>query len=392
MRVTQNFFFESIRFQSQVNAESLLRIQEQIATQKRINRISDDTIEAPRLLDVKAGQARNEQFLKNIERASSVNDIYDQVLGQADSLLGRAKELLIGEANEVTSTPETREAARVEIASITSQLVQLANTQFNDVYIFSGFAVDVPAYLDASVAGVVGGGNTGGGAITMSLVENPSQVQYNTAYDVQFTAPGVYDVINTTTGQIVQTGQAYTSGQSIFFDGLEIAITDSPGAPNAGDIFTFTTSPPGTYQGDAGQQQVEIQTGTFIQQNLRGDRVFEGVGIAGGIDVFQILADINTALNQNDRTSIENGLDLLNTSQSQFSSERASVGSKLNLIESVQNRQTEVKFSLETLRSSIEDLDMTEAVTRLNQAQIAFESTLSVAGRILDISLLDFLR
>lgn len=392
MRVTQNFIYEAARFHMGNNATTLLKIQEQVATQKRINRISDDSLEGTRLLDVKTGKSRTAQFLRNIERADSLAGIYDQVLGQANDLISRAKELLLGEASEVTSTAVTREAARVEIASITSQLVRLANTEFGGSSIFSGFAIDQQAFLESIVTSSAGGGNSGGATITRALVDNPAQIEYASTFQVQFTAPGTFDVINISSGSTVLSGQTYTSGGSIFFNGLEVVITDSPGAPAAGDTFDFSATAPGVYQGDAGRQQVELQNGTFIQQNLLGDRVFSGVGISGGVDVFDILADINTALRTDDRAQIEANLDRLDSGRQQIAAERASVGSRQNLLRAVKDLQTEIQFSLETLRSSIEDADLPEIITRLSQAEVAFENTLIAAGRVLQISLLNFLR
>lgn len=293
MRVTQNFIYESARFHMGNNARRLLRIQEQVATQKRINRISDDSLEGPRLLDAKTSKSRTDQFLRNIGRADTLAGVYDQVLGQADELVSRAKELLLGEANEVASTTVTREAARVEIASITSQLVQLANTEFGGSFVFSGFAIDQQAFLESVVTPAVGGGNTGGAVIGSSQVDDPTQLEYNSTFRVSFTDASTYDVINTTSGTTVSSAQSYTSGGSIFFNGLEVVISDDTGTPAAGDTFDFTASAPGVYQGDAGKQQVELQNGTFLQQNLLGNRVFNGVGIPGGVDVFDIISDIN---------------------------------------------------------------------------------------------------
>ena len=44
------------------------------------------------------------------------------------------------------------------------------------------------------------------------------------------------------------------------------------------------------------------------------------------------------------------------------------------------------------VESEIEDIDITEALTKLTQQQIAFEATLFTAGQISSLSLLDFLR
>lgn len=395
MRVTQNFFYRSARFYIQRNSRRLLNIQEKVATQKRINRISDDTVNAPRLLNLKSSKARIEQFLKNVNRVDSLIEVQGTVLLQSEQAVSRIKELLLSEANEVTSTPETREAARLEIAAIASQLVQLANTQFAGDFIFSGFAVNTPAFDDTSVAVAPAGGNTGNAVVSLATVRDTAQADFDD-YEIVFDASAtMYDVVNTTTGATVVSGATYVSGQPIRFNGLEVQISDGtapPGPPGANDTFLVTITPPGAYQGDGGVQRVEVQKGTFIQQNMLGDQVFQGVGLAGGVDVFAILNQINTALDTNDRAAIEAGLDQLDTARNQLASQGALVGARQNLLGEVKTRQEDIVFGLEILRSGLEDLDLAEALTQMNQEQLGFEAALGAAAAIVQSSLLDFLR
>lgn len=391
IRVTQNSLFDSIRQQIAQNQQRLLAAQEAVSSGKRINRLSDDPVQGPRLLQVKSSQAKLDQYLRNLQRADSIANVYDAPLGQADDLLVRAKELLLGESNEVSSTPQTREAARLEIQTLTSQLVQIANTKFEGDYVFSGYAVNTPAFTDAVAATTPAGANTGGATVTSSTVADVSQVQYNN-FQIKFTAPGTYDVINTTTGATVVSGGSYTSGVPIHFNGLNIQITDGATGPAAGDQFDVALTPPGTYQGDGGQQQIAIQDGAFVPQNLTGDRVFQGAGSSGGVDVFSILNQVATALNSNDRTAMNNLLSQLDTARGQVDAQRSLMGSHQNLVQAVQDRQNDFKVSLESIRSGIEDADLSEAITKLTQQQTAYQASLGAAAKISNVSLLDFLK
>lgn len=389
MRVTNNSLFNSIRFFINRNSSRLLQAQEIVATGKRINRLSDDPVQAPRLLDVKKAQSKLDQYLRNLQRAESLVGAYDAPLGQAEDLIARVKELVLAEANEVSSTPDTREAARLEIATLTSELLQLANTNYEGRYIFSGYGSDSPAFANASATTTPGGGNTGTAAVLSSTVADFSQTILND-FQIVFTGANTYDVVNTTTGASVVTGATFTSGEPIRFNGIEVRL--GAGAPAAGDTFDVSITPPGAYLGDAGQQQVEIQEGTLVQQNLTGDRVFQGAGTTGGVDIFALLNQVNTALASNDRAAINSALAGLDAARTQLSAERTVAGSRYNLIQSVAERQKDLQVGLESVRSGIEDADMTEAITRLTQQQTAYEATLGTAARIADVSLLDFLR
>jgi flagellar hook-associated protein 3 FlgL len=389
MRVTHSLLFNQIRHLISRNSSKLLAAQEVVASQKRINRLSDDAVQAPRLLDVKSSQARLAQYLRNLDRADSLVGAYDTPLAQTEDLLGRVKELMLAEANEVSSTPATREAARIEIATLTSELVQIANTNFEGRYIFSGFDSTTPAFSNAAAATTAGAGNTGSAAVLGSSVVDYSQTVLSD-FQIVFTGANTYDVVNTTTGSTVVNGATFTAGQPIQFNGIEVRL--GAGAPAAGDTFDVSITPPGIYQGDSGEQRIEIQEGTFVQQNIAGNRVFQGAGATGGVDIFAILTQANTALATNDRTAIDAALSSLDTAREQVSAQRAAAGARQNLVKSVSERQKDLQIGLETVRSGIEDADLTEAITKLTQQQTAYEATLGAAARIADISLLDFLR
>ena len=390
MRVTQNILFNQVRNNLMNNSNSLLRAQETVATQKRFNRLSENPIDGGRALDMTQSLDRIDRYLANIDRASSVTTVHDQTLGEVNDLIGRVKTLLLSEANEVTSTSATRDVTRIEIAIITDQIGKLANTQFDGQYIFSGFATGTPAFTEASMQ-VAPASIAGRAAVTAQQVVDSTQLAYHT-YQIQFTAADTFDIIDQTKGLTILPNQSYTSGGSIQFDGMEIKLSDSPGAPQAGDTFTVTSIAPGAYQGDSQHQEIEIQAGTRIQQNITGDRIFQGVGMIDGIDLFDTLKQVNEALASNDRTAISNLLDDLDKGRDQISNERANVGARAILLESVRDRQEDIRGNLEILKSNIEDIDVAEALTAMAQQQNLYEATLGAASQIIQPSLLDFLR
>lgn len=390
MRITQNTMFYNLQQQLQSNSSRLMQAQETVATQKKFNRLSDNPIDGARVLDLNSALANSQQYLKNIERVSSQANVQDSTLGQVNDMLGRAKELLLGEANQATSTSSTRESARIEIAHLTTQLVQAANTRFDGKYIFSGFATNTTAFTDAALT-VTAGANTGGAAVTNQTVADPAQMIYHN-YQIQFTGPGQYNILDTTSGTSVATGQSYTSGGTIQFNGMQITLTDSPTPPAAGDTFAINTAAPGIYQGDSQMQLIEVQPGTKVQQNIPGNMVFSGVGLNNGVDIFSIMNQVNTALRTNDRTAISNLLGQLDAARGQISSERSSVGGRINLLDTVKTRQTDVQTNMQVLSSDLEDIDVAEAMTQLNKQQNIYEATLAAGAKIVQPSLLDFLR
>ncbi|MEE8574418.1 MAG: flagellar hook-associated protein FlgL, partial [Thermodesulfobacteriota bacterium] len=72
------------------------------------------------------------------------------------------------------------------------------------------------------------------------------------------------------------------------------------------DTTPFDTS--GAYFGDSGVSAVEISPGATFAYSLTGERVFSGVGIAGGVDIFEIANDFNTALLADDTAGIQTAI------------------------------------------------------------------------------------
>ena len=84
------------------------------------------------------------------------------------------------------------------------------------------------------------------------------------------------------------------------------------------------------------------------------------------------IADLNTAF------------DTLNVAQ-------ATNGSVMSTLEDVQRRHDEDRNFLRSLIGDIEDVDLAEAITRLNQEQLALEASFQVFSTLNRITLLDFL-
>jgi flagellar hook-associated protein 3 FlgL len=60
-------------------------------------------------------------------------------------------------------------------------------------------------------------------------------------------------------------------------------------------------------------------------------------------------------------------------------------------LESRQNRLDDQNVATKSLLSSLEDTDFTEAVSRFQTLQTALQASLQTSGRMLNLSLLDFL-
>ncbi|RMF93479.1 MAG: flagellar hook-associated protein FlgK [Candidatus Schekmanbacteria bacterium] len=78
--------------------------------------------------------------------------------------------------------------------------------------------------------------NQGSADVSSVSVLSPSSLTYDN-YEIRFTSSSSFDIYNTTTKQYVSTGNSYSSGSNIDFEGLRVVLSDSGGTPASGDIF-----------------------------------------------------------------------------------------------------------------------------------------------------------
>jgi len=131
--------------------------------------------------------------------------------------------------------------------------------------------------------------------------------------------------------------------------------------------------------------------------NLPGSDVFTRVvrtddkGVKTGVDFFQALADLTNAVANSDQKMIQRGLGEIDNLQQGVSEGLAQVGADLTVVDMQNSVLDEVVLQLKTTRSAIEDLDYTEAITRMNKDQLALEAAQSSFAKISQLNLFKFL-
>jgi flagellar hook-associated protein 3 FlgL len=116
---------------------------EQLSTQKRINRLSDDPIGLGESLKRKTQIASADQFLKNIDFSKGYIERTEGALNGIQDFLIRAKELSVSMAND-TYDANSRLATAREVKEILEGVVALANSAYGNRYVFGGFRTMTP--------------------------------------------------------------------------------------------------------------------------------------------------------------------------------------------------------------------------------------------------------
>jgi flagellar hook-associated protein 3 FlgL len=391
MRVTNDMLYNTLTQNINSAAKNVLDAENTVATEKIVNSVSDDPSSASRIMDLENQMSRVNQYDDNVTQLSALASVQSDALSQVSDLITSAKSTLLTESSEATSTADSREAARIKISTLVSQLVQLANTTYNGASVFSGSATDATAFTDAAATATASASNTGGATVASSSVADSTLLTYD-SYKIQFTGAATYNVVDATTGATVLSNQKYVSGQAITFSGVAVTLADgASGGPAAGDVFTIAETAAGTYQGNSQVMKVAIQDGQTVASNLTGNAVFQGVGSADGVDIFSVMQQIQTALANNDQNAMSSLLDNLDSAKTQILNAETNVGAKQDLLDNVQSSNEDQATQLDSVRSTLQDADVTTAATSLTQAQTAYEAVLSSVNYATGKDLFDFL-
>jgi flagellar hook-associated protein 3 FlgL len=117
----------------------------------------------------------------------------------------------------------------------------------------------------------------------------------------------------------------------------------------------------------------------------------DGKGNKTGVDFFQALDDLVNAVKSSDRTAMQRGIAEVDTLQNGISEGLGQIGADQTVVDLQNTVLDQVMLRLKTTRSDVEDLDYTEAITRMNKDQLALEAAQSSFAKISQLSLFKFL-
>lgn len=151
-----------------------------------------------------------------------------------------------------------------------------------------------------------------------------------------------------------------------------------------------------TYQGDLGQQLVQVDANRKMAMNSPGSVVFQG----GGQDVFQALKDLINLLETpvvtaGDQAALAAGLATANNqlelALDNVLTVRASLGTRLQELDALDEAGASRNVQYSAIVSEIEDLDYAEALVQLSQQQATLEAAQKSFMNVSGLSLFKYL-
>ncbi|MDD2686422.1 MAG: flagellar hook-associated protein FlgL [Gallionella sp.] len=402
MRVSSSTFFETNVTTMQQQQARMLQLQQQVASGRRLLTASDDPVAASRALDISQADAMNTQFGMNRIGANHALSMAESVLQSVTTLIQDVQTSVISAGNASYSNADRKTLAG-QLSGRLQELIGLANsTDGTGNFLFSGFQSKVSPFSDSpagvsyfgddglrqmqvsagrqmpvSVSGAdvfmrikTGNGtvqiqptatNAGTGVVGANSVVNPAAItgdNYQIAFSV---VAGVttYSVTDTTTSAVLSSGNPYTSGQAITFDGIQF---DIKGVPADADTFDVVPS---------------------VNESL-----------------FKTLSNLVTALNAPVSTpltaaqlssSLGQGMAQLESALSNVLNTRSSLGVRMNELDALQSTGEDLDLQLKQTLSGLQDVDYNKAISDLTQQQINLTAAQKTFAKVSGMSMFDYM-
>ena len=308
----------------------LNKTMQQLSTGQRIVTPSDDPAGAARVLGLNQAKSRTEQFQDNINILKSSLQIEETALDAIVNTLQRVRELSI-QANNDTYDADQREAISLEIQEHFEAITAFANTtNGNGEFLFGGFSNrDAPF---ENVSGVVHyHGDQGQKFLQISATRQVASGDngFDTFMNVRGSDNGD-----------TATPLANRPPMSVFaiVKELEVVLRE-----NQGSINSPIPVPPA------------LPTRETFHESMS-----------------RIISNIDVALGK-------------------VIDSQSAIGARINAIESQENVNEDYLVQLASTLSDTQDLDYTEAISRLEQQQIGLQASQQTFTRIQGLSLFNFL-
>lgn len=190
MRVTHKQMADAVTYNLFKQAERLLKLQETVSSQKRINRPSDDPIGMGKVMDYRKILSSVEQYNTNIIRGRTRLDVAETALAEVYELLNSAKNIAIDQSAGVLNT---RSDAAEHVKSIYDQVLALANTKVNANYLFAGHQTDTTPFTRDSSYNATYNGDSGDIRL---IIGEDVDISINADGNETFTGSGVTGGVN----------------------------------------------------------------------------------------------------------------------------------------------------------------------------------------------------
>ncbi|MBQ8177187.1 MAG: hypothetical protein IJ035_09170 [Oscillospiraceae bacterium] len=346
MRVTNNITTGQFLRNNRRTLTSMLRSQNRITTQRKFNRVSEDSVNGSKAMTIR-------RQLRDL-------DIYEDNLSTSKELFAAAESNLYTVAHDVYINLEEKlvmavndtydafdlDVIAVEVEQLAEQMINTMNVDFAERQLFGG---------------------TSNGKTPFGVVEEPAADENgNPVLDENGNA--VMKKFVTYNGVKVNDladPDAYPGSDPIYVDiGLGIRYNDN----------------------------YEVDPQTALDISLNGAEIL-GCGKdedGYSLNLIQLTFDAAEAMRNNDRETVNAIIDRANASNNRVLTQIAKLGTKQNNIDFHLSKTEEYRFNLQERQNLVEGTDMEEEIINYEAVMAAYDASLQIGAQLLPKSIFDF--
>ena len=146
-----------------------------------------------------------------------------------------------------------------------------------------------------------------------------------------------------------------------------------------------------TYNGDAGDARFIVAHNSEITIDTDGRPLFHNAA-AGGLNIFDAMRDLIVGLENDDTAAISAQGGMMDQARTQINNIRAANAPILYQLVTTENHWQNYKPKIQELLGKQEEADITQAVVELQRIELAYQTTLAAAARIIQPGLINFLK
>lgn len=405
MRVTQTMLTNGNLNYINQNYNRYSKIMDQINTGKKITRPSDDPVVAMKGMRYRTEVIEVKQFQRNLNEGFNWMENSDAALEEAGQVLQRIRELSVQASTDSYGEDERKNIAK-EIERLQEHIVALANTKVGDNYIFNGtdttnppinlsevdmdinkFIADLnaipPVDPDGYVIGYKGQSyvyDSNFGSFVVKPIINYKNPDYDSANP---TSP---EFLNSPSESIT-----INANGNIEYMKLE-TFNDRDGEKREmkkelTDVNNLVLSKKTAVSTNTQDVKIEIMKGVTIPINTKSSNAFSVELFSGLESVKKLLNDPNAK-----GAEITKAIDLIGGFLDDIVSTRAELGAQVNRMEMVENRLLQQEVIATKTMSDNEDIDFERVIIDLKTQESLHRASLATGAKIIQPTLMDFLR
>lgn len=427
MRVaTSTFYNQSKENISRKNREVLDK-NSLISSGKRIQKLSDAPVDASRVAALKTTLGDLSQMERNVATGSLWLEGSEESLDQIKEMVERSQELTISMANGITNSNDLKTAA-IEVGGLIEGVLDLANTRMDGQYIFSGTKSNVRPFQAH--------GPDTPTAISYRGNDTPFRIKLGPQSDMVVGFSGE-EIFSSNTATIDETNNHldFTEKRTGALPEEETRLTAEVRAgtysrPELAHAVEMALESASADKGEGADYRVSWndadETFAIAEERGTGPSKLEGIsllfrsgenrhnsvgaflgfsaddittdasplvshkGVQWG--VFSSLFELKSALESNDKEGLHQSISRLGEDHNKLLSAISEAGVRASRLDTRSDVLKDLTLSHDTNRSKLEDTDVVRAISDLKFKQFGYESSLASTSRILNTSLLNYLK